>query len=123
MFQKRICTKIVSLLLVIGCLMSEPVLAEKQKEPEAQTLYSKSCAMVDGDSGRLLYGKEAQTALPNVVPQKFMTCIVAMEQCKPDEVVTFSAKGGITAEGTSRGEKRRTVLYAGSVVWADAGIL
>ena len=39
--------------------MSEPVLAEKQKEPEAQTLYSKSCAMVDGDSGRLLYGKEA----------------------------------------------------------------
>ena len=61
MFQKRICTKIVSLLLVIGCLMSEPVLAEKQKEPEAQTLYSKSCAMVDGDSGRLLYVKEEQT--------------------------------------------------------------
>lgn len=92
MFQKRICTKIVSLLLVIGCLMSEPVLAEKQKEPEAQTLYSKSCAMVDGDSGRLLYGKEAQTALPNASTTKILTCIVAMEQCKPDEVVTFSAK-------------------------------
>lgn len=80
MFQKRICTKIVSLLLVIGCLMSEPVLAEKQKEPEAQTLYSKSCAMVDGDSGRLLYGKEAQTALPNASTTKILTCIVAMEQ-------------------------------------------
>lgn len=92
MFQKRICTKIVSLLLVIGCLMSEPVLAEKQKEPEAQKLYSKSCAMVDGDSGRLLYGKEAQTALPNASTTKILTCIVAMEQCKPDEVVTFSAK-------------------------------
>lgn len=92
MFQKRICTKIVSLLLVIGCLMSEPVLAEKQKEPEAQTLYSKSCAMVDGDSGRLLYGKEAQTALPNASTTKILTCIVAMEQCKPDEVVTFSTK-------------------------------
>ena len=99
--------------------MSEPVLAEKQKEPEAQTLYSKSCAMVDGDSGRLLYGKEAQTALPNASTTKILTCIVAMEQCKPDEEGTFSAK----AEGTSRGEKRRTVLYAGSVVWADAGIL
>lgn len=37
--------------------MSEPVLAEKQKEPEAQTLYSKSCAMVDGDSGRLFVWK------------------------------------------------------------------
>ena len=86
MFQKRICTKIVSLLLVIGCLMSEPVLAEKQKEPEAQTLYSKSCAMVDGDSRRLLYGKEAQTALPNASTTKILTCIVAMEQCKPDEV-------------------------------------
>ena len=66
--------------------MSEPVLAEKQKEPEAQTLYSKSCAMVDGDSGRLLYGKEAQTALPNASTTKILTCIVAMEQCKPDEV-------------------------------------
>ena len=73
MFQKRICTKIISLLLVIGCLMSEPVLAEKQKEPEAQTLYSKSCAMVDGDSGRLLYGKEAQTALPNASTTKILT--------------------------------------------------
>ena len=117
MFQKRICTKIVSLLLVIGCLMSEPVLAEKQKEPEAQTLYSKSCAMVDGDSGRLLYGKEAQTALPNASTTKILTCIVAMEQCKPDEVVTFSAKAA------SQPKVRRTVLYAGSVVWADAGIL
>ena len=123
MFQKRICTKIVSLLLVIGCLMSEPVLAEKQKEPEAQTLYSKSCAMVDGDSGRLLYGKEAQTALPNASTTKILTCIVAMEQCKPDGSGHIQRKSGITAEGTSRGEKRRTVLYAGSVVWADAGIL
>ena len=108
MFQKRICTKIVSLLLVIGCLMSEPVLAEKQKEPEAQTLYSKSCAMVDGDSGRLLYGKEAQTALPNASTTKILTCIVAMEQCKPDEVVTFSAKAASQPKvhlGAKKGEQ------------------
>ena len=108
MFQKRICTKIVSLLLVIGCLMSEPVLAEKQKEPEAQTLYSKSCAMVDGDSGRLLYGKEAQTALPNASTTKILTCIVAMEQCKPDEVVTFSTKAASQPKvhlGAKKGEQ------------------
>ena len=108
MFQKRICTKIISLLLVIGCLMSEPVLAEKQKEPEAQTLYSKSCAMVDGDSGRLLYGKEAQTALPNASTTKILTCIVAMEQCKPDEVVTFSAKAASQPKvhlGAKKGEQ------------------
>ena len=108
MFQKRICTKIVSLLLIIGCLMSEPVLAEKQKEPEAQTLYSKSCAMVDGDSGRLLYGKEAQTALPNASTTKILTCIVAMEQCKPDEVVTFSAKAASQPKvhlGAKKGEQ------------------
>lgn len=94
----------------------------KAKEPEAQTLYSKSCAMVDGDSGRLLYGKEAQTALPNASTTKILTCIVAMEQCKPDEVVTFSAKAASQPK-VHLGRKRRTVLYAGSVVWADAGIL
>lgn len=88
--------------------MSEPVLAEKQKEPEAQTLYSKSCAMVDGDSGRLLYGKEAQTALPNASTTKILTCIVAMEQCKPDEVVTFSAKAASQPKvhlGAKKGEQ------------------
>lgn len=95
-------------MLIIGCLMSEPVLAEKQKEPEAQTLYSKSCAMVDGDSGRLLYGKEAQTALPNASTTKILTCIVAMEQCKPDEVVTFSAKAASQPKvhlGAKKGEQ------------------
>ena len=91
MFQKRICTKIVSLLLVIGCLMSEPVLAEKQKEPEAQTLYSKSCAMVDGDSGRLLYGKEAQTALPNASTTKILTAYIIIRNCDLDDKVTVSA--------------------------------
>lgn len=69
--SKKNLHKIVSLLLVIGCLMSESVLAEKQKEPEAQTLYSKSCAMVDGDSGRLLYGKRHRQHCRMQVPQKF----------------------------------------------------
>ena len=71
MFQKESAQKIVSLLLVIGCLMSEPVLAEKQKEPEAQTLYSKSCAMVDGDSGRLCMEKRHRQHCRMQVPQKF----------------------------------------------------
>ena len=65
-------------------------------------------AMVDGDSGRLLYGKEAQTALPNASTTKILTCIVAMEQCKPDEVVTFSAKAASQPKvhlGAKKGEQ------------------
>ena len=71
--------------------MSEPVLAEKQKEPEAQTLYSKSCAMGDGDSGRLLYGKEAQTALPNASTTKILTAYIIIRKCDLDDKVTVSA--------------------------------
>ncbi len=73
--------------------------------------------------GAFCMEKEAQTALPNASTTKILTCIVAMEQCKPDEVVTFSAKAASQPKVHLGAKKRRTVLYAGSVVWADAGIL
>jgi D-alanyl-D-alanine carboxypeptidase (penicillin-binding protein 5/6) len=47
---------------------------------------------VDGDSGRLLYGKNETTPLPNASTTKILTCIIALEQCQMDEVVTFSAE-------------------------------
>lgn len=63
---------------------------EVHKEPAAQTtdwsrempakkLYSKSCALMDSETGRLLYGKEEGAARANASTTKILTCILALE--------------------------------------------
>jgi D-alanyl-D-alanine carboxypeptidase (penicillin-binding protein 5/6) len=86
---------------------TEETAAEKVTLQES-ALYSKACALVDGDSGRLLYGKSADTALPNASTTKILTCILALEQCAADEVVTFSAEAAAQPKvhlGTKEGEQ------------------
>lgn len=41
--------------------------------------YSRACALLDGYSGRLLYGKKAQDPMANASTTKILTCIVALE--------------------------------------------
>ena len=47
-------------------------------------LYARSAVLMDGDSGRVLYGKEEQTELPMASTTKIMTCILALEEAAPD---------------------------------------
>lgn len=54
------------------------------------SLHALSAALVDGDSGRVLYEKNGNKVLPMASTTKIMTCIVALENSKPDEVVTVS---------------------------------
>ncbi len=56
------------------------------------SLYSRSCALVDGDTGRVLYGKDEQTPMANASTTKILTCIVALEQGNMDDIVTASPK-------------------------------
>ena len=67
----------------------QPVGAEELSESE---LYAKSACLMDGDSGRVLYGKEAETPLPMASTTKIMTCILALEQGSPEQTVTASAR-------------------------------
>lgn len=92
MQKKRVIWKILSLFLTIWCLCTSIVCAEEKQEPKESELYAKACALVDGNSERLLYGKEEKTMLPNASTTKILTCILALETCKPDEIVTFSKK-------------------------------
>ncbi|MCM1282188.1 MAG: D-alanyl-D-alanine carboxypeptidase [Muribaculaceae bacterium] len=55
-------------------------------------LYAKSCALIDGDSGRLLYGKAESDAMANASTTKIMTCILALESGCGNDTVTASAK-------------------------------
>lgn len=48
-------------------------------EDEPAQLYSKSCALMDGESGRVLFGKEEMEPRANASTTKILTCIVALE--------------------------------------------
>ena len=53
-------------------------------------LYARSAVLMDGGSGRILYGKEEEAELPMASTTKIMTCIVALEEAEPDTVCTVS---------------------------------
>lgn len=55
------------------------------------TLNSKAAVLMDGDSGRVLYGKNADEVLPMASTTKIMTLIVALENASLNDVVTVSS--------------------------------
>ena len=57
---------------------------------EVQELYALSAVLMDGETGRVLYGKEAYKARPNASTTKVMTCIMALEMGKGDDYVQVS---------------------------------
>ncbi len=53
-------------------------------------LYAKSAVLTDADTGRILYGKEANSPMANASTTKIMTCLLAIESGKTGDSVTFS---------------------------------
>lgn len=62
-----------------------------QTETEPENLYALSAVLMDGDSGRVLYEKEGETARANASTTKVMTCILALETAPGDDYVQVSA--------------------------------
>ena len=90
-FMKKIKQIIAVLLVLLQCFfLVLPVSAEENEKTEVKesSLYSKACALTDGESGRLLYGKKEDVPMANASTTKILTCILAMENCRMDEVVT-----------------------------------
>lgn len=75
--------------LVAG--VSFPVQAQEQMSSPGE-LRAACAVLMDGDSGRILYGKEENTARPNASTTKVMTCILALELGKGDDRVKISAR-------------------------------
>ncbi len=55
------------------------------------SLYSLSAAIIDGDTGRVLYGKDENEKRPMASTTKIMTLIIALEYGNMDDVVTVSS--------------------------------
>ena len=60
-------------------------------ESEQMQLYAQAAVLMDADSGRVLYGKNAEDILPMASTTKIMTCILALEYGNPEEIVEVSA--------------------------------
>ncbi len=53
-------------------------------------LYARAAALMDGDTGRVLYGKNAERPMPMASTTKIMTCILALEHADSDGLAVVS---------------------------------
>ena len=60
------------------------------KEEEPKQLYAQSAVLMDADSGRVLFEKNGYEQKAMASTTKIMTCILALEKGKPDQIVTVS---------------------------------
>lgn len=70
-------------------LFGMTVHAEEIEEPK--DLYARAAVLMDADSGRVLFEKDGQEVMPMASTTKIMTCILALENGKLDDVVTVTS--------------------------------
>ncbi len=58
---------------------------------ENLSLYATAAVLMDAESGRVLYGKNADMPLAMASTTKIMTCIILLETVSPDDTLTVSA--------------------------------
>lgn len=75
---------VVLMTAVLIILQIFPVWAKEEQ------LYALSAVLMDGETGRVLYGKEAYKGRPNASTTKVMTCILALEMASGDDYVQVS---------------------------------
>lgn len=81
------------------------------------SLYALSAVLMDGQTGRVLYGKDADTVRAMASTTKVMTCILALEHANGADEVVISDKAAIQPEikmHVKKGERYRMqdLLYA-----------
>lgn len=75
---------ILCLCLILHCTCTVPA----AEEPSG--LYAKYAALLDADSGRVLFEKNGYTPAANASTTKILTCLIALEKGNPDDIVTVS---------------------------------
>lgn len=105
---------------VRGNIENKEILGEKETSLQ-QTLHARAWVLMDADSGRILAGKDADTAYPMASTTKILTCILALEQGNPDDWVEVSEKAASMPDvqlNMRAGERYRL----SDLLFPDAGI-
>lgn len=93
------CGSLLKRFLAMVCLLAFlmtvfPLSAIAQEEEEGDTvlrLNAQSAVLMDGQTGRVLYGKNEETVRPMASTTKIMTCILALEYGDVKDEVTVSS--------------------------------
>lgn len=88
-----------------------------QAEETNLDLYARGAVLMDADSGRVLYGKEEDVALPMASTTKIMTCILALERGNLEDEVEISSYAASQPQvhlGAAKGERfyLKDLLYS-----------
>ena len=113
---KRLCLAAAAAMILVVSSVPE---VRAEGECAASELYAKSACLMDCDSGRVLFGKEADTPLPMASTTKIMTCILALEKTEnpAEQVVTASANAAAQPKvhlGVSEGQQ----FYLGDLLYS-----
>ena len=77
--------------VLIYVLFSAVFLPMITRAEEPADLYARSAVLMDADTGRILFGKNAQEQMPMASTTKIMTLLVTLENADLDGTVTVSS--------------------------------
>jgi len=97
---------VISCLLVVSDARLYPVVAETTRKfngpqgpkPTAPWVYANAAVLIDGESGRVLYDKNAHQPLPVASTTKMMTALVVRQQLELNEKVVISPEAAQVGE-------------------------
>lgn len=89
-------------LLLLTVLMALPLYGASGVGAAPPDLSAKRAALINADTGELIYGKNEHERASMASTTKIMTSLLALESGKPNDVVTASAQA-VRVEGTSIG--------------------
>lgn len=90
------------------------------KAEEELKLYARSAVLMDGSSGRILYGKKPEEALPMASTTKIMTCIVALEEAgdETDEMLCTASEQAARQPQVKLGMQKGEVFYLKDLLYS-----
>ena len=94
--------------MICFSLQLDVAVCAESNPPKETELYAKAAVLLDGDSGRVLYGKNSDLQLPMASTTKIMTLIVILENAKLEDVLEVSANAARQPKvhlGMNKGQK------------------
>lgn len=73
------------------CLVSSNYVLQQGEQTPQLSLYAGAAVLMDAQTGRVLYGKNEDAVMPMASTTKIMTCILALESGRLDELATVSS--------------------------------
>ena len=80
------------LIFICAVLLTGVRVQQVEAKEFQENLHAESAALMDADTGRVLYGKEERKIRPMASTTKVMTCILALERAEGNEIVEVSSE-------------------------------